>query len=71
MGALEQKGSMPPQHLTVIDTTLSMPGATLEAEYQRRINAINAMTALADFTFMVLSFLVNKYEKMRFNLLNN
>jgi len=45
MGALEHKGSMPPQHLTVIDATLSMPGATLEAEYQRRINAINAMTA--------------------------
>ena len=42
MGALEHKGFMPPQHLTVIDATLSMPGATLEAEYQRRINAINA-----------------------------
>ncbi|OJJ81342.1 uncharacterized protein ASPGLDRAFT_38125 [Aspergillus glaucus CBS 516.65] len=35
MGALEHKGCMPPQHLTVIDATLSMPGATLEAEYQR------------------------------------
>ena len=45
MGALEHKGLMPPQHLMVIDTTLSMPGATLEAEYQRWINAINAMTA--------------------------
>ena len=45
MKALEHKGFMPPQHLMVIDTTLSMPGATLEAEYQRWINAINAMTA--------------------------
>jgi hypothetical protein len=45
MGSLEHKGFMPPQHLMVIDATLTMPGATLEAEYQRRINAINAMTA--------------------------
>ena len=36
---------MPPQHLMVIDATLTIPGATLEAEYQRRIHAINAMTA--------------------------
>ncbi|KAH1593775.1 hypothetical protein KXX44_007968, partial [Aspergillus fumigatus] len=45
MGALEHKGSMSPQHLKVVDTTLTMPGATLEAEYQRRIDAINAMAA--------------------------
>jgi hypothetical protein len=45
MDALEHKGSMPPQHLLMIDVMLSMPGATLEAELQRRINAINAMTA--------------------------
>ena len=45
MGTLEHKGFMPPQHLMVIDATLTMPGATLEAEYQRRINATNAMTA--------------------------
>lgn len=45
MGTLEHKGSMPPQHLMVIDTTLTMPGATLEAEYQRWVNAINAMVA--------------------------
>ena len=36
---------MPPEDLMVIDTMLTMPGATLEAEYQRRINAINAVTA--------------------------
>ncbi|KAL4864645.1 hypothetical protein BDV12DRAFT_175830 [Aspergillus spectabilis] len=42
--ALEHKGSMPPQHLIMIDVMLSMPGATLEAEFQRRINVINAMT---------------------------
>jgi hypothetical protein len=45
MGALKHKGSMSSQHLMVVDTTLTMPGATLEAEYQRRIDAINAMTA--------------------------
>ncbi|KAL2810116.1 hypothetical protein BDW59DRAFT_155642, partial [Aspergillus cavernicola] len=45
MDTLEHKGSMAPQHLMVIDTMLTMPGATLEAEYQRRINTINAMTA--------------------------
>lgn len=45
MDTLEHKGSMAPQHLTVIDTTLTVPGITVEAEYQRRINAINAMTA--------------------------
>jgi Protein of unknown function (DUF3435) len=44
MEALEHKGFMPPEHLMVIDTMLTMPGATLEAEYQRRINAINAVT---------------------------
>jgi hypothetical protein len=45
MGALEHKGFMPPQHLMMIDAILTMQGATIEAELQRRINAINAMTA--------------------------
>lgn len=45
MDILEHKSLMPPQHLAVIDATLTMPGTTLEAEYQRRINAINAMIA--------------------------
>ena len=36
---------MPPQYLMVIDATLTMPGATLEAEYQCWINTINVMTA--------------------------
>lgn len=45
MDTLEHTGFMPPQHLKVIDAVLTIPGATLEAEYQRRINAINAMTA--------------------------
>jgi hypothetical protein len=45
MGALEHKGSMSSQHLMVVDTMLTVPGATLEAEYQRRIDAINAGTA--------------------------
>jgi len=34
---------MSPQHLTVIDATLSMPGATLEAEYQHQINVVNVI----------------------------
>ncbi|KAF9884370.1 hypothetical protein FE257_001826 [Aspergillus nanangensis] len=45
MGALEQKSSMPPQHLRVIDTILTIPGTTLETEYRRRIDAIAAMMA--------------------------
>ncbi|KAA8641792.1 DUF3435 domain-containing protein [Aspergillus tanneri] len=44
-GTLENKRFMPPEHLMVIDTMLTLPGATLEAEYPRRINAINAVTA--------------------------
>ncbi|KAI3017333.1 hypothetical protein CBS147347_10329 [Aspergillus niger] len=45
MDTLEHQSHMPPQHLAVIDAILTMPGTTLEAEYQRRINAINAMIA--------------------------
>ncbi|KAL3429111.1 hypothetical protein BDV09DRAFT_200914 [Aspergillus tetrazonus] len=45
MGALEWKGFMPPQQMLMIDTILSLPGTTLEAEYERRIQAINAVTA--------------------------
>lgn len=43
METLEHKSFMPPEHLIMVDAILSMPGATIEAEYQRRINAINAM----------------------------
>ena len=45
MGALERKGFMPPQQMLMIDTILSLPGTTLEAEYERRIYAINAVAA--------------------------
>ncbi|KAL4861381.1 hypothetical protein BDV12DRAFT_208056 [Aspergillus spectabilis] len=45
MDALEHKGFMPPQHLMMIDAMLTMPGATIEAELQRQINAINVMAA--------------------------
>ncbi|KAL4980902.1 hypothetical protein BDW66DRAFT_163934 [Aspergillus desertorum] len=45
MNTLEHKSSMAPQHLAVIDALLTMPGTTLEAESQRRIDAINALTA--------------------------
>ncbi|ODM15795.1 hypothetical protein SI65_08635 [Aspergillus cristatus] len=44
MGALEQKGFMPPQQMMMIDAILTMPGTTLEAQHRRRINAINAVT---------------------------
>jgi hypothetical protein len=36
---------MPPQQMLIIDAILTLPGTTLEAEYQRRIHAINAVTA--------------------------
>jgi hypothetical protein len=45
MGALEHTRFVTPEFMLVIDTMLTMPGATVEAEYQRRINAINAVTA--------------------------
>lgn len=45
MGALERKGFMPPQQMLMIDAILTLPGTTLDAEYQRRIHAINTVTA--------------------------
>jgi hypothetical protein len=45
MDTLAHKSSMAPQHLAVIDALLTMPGTTLEAECQRWIAAINALTA--------------------------
>jgi hypothetical protein len=45
MDALEQRGSMPPQQKLMIDAILTVPGTTLEAEQQRRVNAINAVIA--------------------------
>ena len=44
MNILEHKSFMPPQHLMVIDATLTIPDATLKAEYQHWINTINVMT---------------------------
>ncbi|KAL4960586.1 uncharacterized protein BDV14DRAFT_140260 [Aspergillus stella-maris] len=35
---------MPPQHRKVIEAVLSMPKATVEEEYRRRIDAINVIT---------------------------
>ncbi|KKA16488.1 hypothetical protein T310_9911, partial [Rasamsonia emersonii CBS 393.64] len=40
--------NMTPQHMILIDTVLTLPGATIEAEYQRRIAAINAVIAFCD-----------------------
>ena len=48
MGALERTGYMTPQHMMLIDTVLTMPGSTIEKEYQRRIAAINAVIAFCD-----------------------
>jgi hypothetical protein len=45
IGALRQTGCMTPQHIMLIDTVLTMPGATVEAKYQRRSATINAVTA--------------------------
>ena len=44
MDTLKHKSFMPPQHLMVIDATLTIPDATLKAEYQHWINTINVMT---------------------------
>ena len=46
--ALERTGYMTPQHMMLIDTILTMPGTTVEKEYQRRIAAINAVIAFCD-----------------------
>ncbi|CAG8877120.1 unnamed protein product [Penicillium salamii] len=46
--ALERTGYMTPQHMTLIDTVLTMPGTTIEKEYERRIAAINAVIAVCD-----------------------
>ncbi|KAH8431666.1 uncharacterized protein LDX57_009321 [Aspergillus melleus] len=48
MGTLERTGYMTPQHMLLIDTILTMPGSTIEKEYQRRISAINAVIAFCD-----------------------
>ncbi|OJZ79991.1 hypothetical protein ASPFODRAFT_86016 [Aspergillus luchuensis CBS 106.47] len=41
---LQDRDSMSAQHLTFIDCMMAIPGKTLEAEYQRRIAAIDAGT---------------------------
>lgn len=46
--ALQRNGYMTPQHMMLIDTILTIPGTTVEAEYQRRIAAINAVVAFCD-----------------------
>lgn len=46
--ALENTGYMTPQHMMLIDTVLTMPGKTIEKEYERRIAAINAVIAVCD-----------------------
>lgn len=48
IGALQQTGYMTPQHMMLIDTILTSPGVTVEAEHQRRIAAINAVVAFCD-----------------------
>jgi hypothetical protein len=44
-GALEQSDHMTPQQILLIDAILTLPETTPEKEYQRRIAAINAITA--------------------------
>ena len=45
MRTLKHTEFMTREFMNVIDTMLTMPGDTIEAEYQRRINAINAVSA--------------------------
>ncbi|EDN08178.1 predicted protein [Histoplasma mississippiense (nom. inval.)] len=45
MDTFEHEAFMPPEHLLFVDSMLTMPGACLEAEYQQRINTINAGVA--------------------------
>jgi hypothetical protein len=47
-GALERIGYMTPQYMILLDIILSMPGATVEKEYQRQITVINAVIAFYD-----------------------
>ncbi|KAJ9480689.1 hypothetical protein VN97_g12850 [Penicillium thymicola] len=48
MGALQRTGYMTLQHMTLIDSVLTMPGKTVEKETERRIAAINAVIAVCD-----------------------
>lgn len=48
MGALQRTGYMTLQHMTLIDSILTMPGTTIEKEYERRIATINAVIAVCD-----------------------
>lgn len=43
--ALERSDQMTPEHLCLIDAILTLPETSIENEYQRRIAAINAITA--------------------------
>ncbi|OJD27370.1 hypothetical protein ACJ73_01234 [Blastomyces percursus] len=45
MGTFEHEAFMPPEHLMFVDCILTMPGASIEAEDQRRINTIDAGVA--------------------------
>jgi hypothetical protein len=47
-GALERTGYITPQYIILLDIILSMPGATIKKEYQRRITAINTVIAFCD-----------------------
>lgn len=46
--ALERTGYMITQHMTLINTVLTMPGTTIEKEYKRRIAAINIVITVCD-----------------------
>lgn len=46
IGALERTGYIIPQHITLIDSVLTIPGASIDKEYQRRIATINVVIAV-------------------------
>ncbi|KAL4864787.1 hypothetical protein BDV12DRAFT_200775 [Aspergillus spectabilis] len=52
--ALERTGYMTPQHMTLIDTVLTIPRTTVDKEYERRIASISAVVAVCD-AFDILS----------------
>jgi len=39
---------MTPHHIILFNTILTIPGTTVDAEYQRQIAAINAVVAFCD-----------------------
>ncbi|KAJ5682147.1 hypothetical protein N7462_005312 [Penicillium macrosclerotiorum] len=48
IGALQRTSYITPQHITLIDSILTMPGTTATKEYERRIAVIHAVIVVCD-----------------------